>query len=111
VGKDTQWKGFALAVYYSWLWLFIKQVPRPSSINRRDSYRIGDWNVDASGREGGEYIMSFLETTIAIIIAQVPTYFIQRYFFKGVMDKHLDNIENKFRNGLKKQNENRNQLL
>ena len=40
-------------------------------------------------------MMGITETTIAIIISQIPTYFVQRYFFKGVMDKHLDNLENK----------------
>lgn len=40
-------------------------------------------------------MISLFETTLAIILAQIPTYFIQRYFFKKVMDKHLDNLENK----------------
>jgi len=41
--------------------------------------------------------MSMLETTLAIILAQIPTYFIQRYFFKKIMDKHLDNLESKMK--------------
>lgn len=42
--------------------------------------------------------MGVLETTLAIAISQIPTYFIQRYFFKGVMDRHLDRLENKLKN-------------
>jgi len=43
------------------------------------------------------FTMGFLETTIAIILAQIPTYFIQRYFFKSIMDKHLDTLENRIK--------------
>jgi len=40
---------------------------------------------------------TIIETTIAIILAQIPMYFIQRYFFKKVMDKHLDKLEERVR--------------
>jgi len=45
--------------------------------------------------------MTFLETTIAIVLAQIPTYFIQRYFFKHIMDKQLEKIEHKAWNKIK----------
>lgn len=53
--------------------------------------------------------MTFLDytigTAIGIVIGQFPTYFVQRYFFKKVMDKHLDRWEAKLRpNGFKTQN-------
>ena len=41
--------------------------------------------------------MGIIETTIAIVLAQIPMYFIQRYFFKKVMDKHLDKLEERVR--------------
>lgn len=50
--------------------------------------------------------MTFIKTTasyvLAIILAQIPTYFIQRYFFKNVMDKSLDKFEGKMKNIFKK---------
>ena len=43
--------------------------------------------------------MTMISTTIsyfiAITLAQVPVYFIQRYFFKQVMDRQLDKLENR----------------
>ena len=39
--------------------------------------------------------MILWETPLAIILAQIPTYFIQRYFFKHVMDKNLEKVEKK----------------
>lgn len=39
------------------------------------------------------FIDNMAEYVAALIIAQVPTYFIQRYFFKSIMDKHLDRLE------------------
>ena len=45
--------------------------------------------------------MTFLETVLAIVLAQIPTYFIQRYFFKHVMDKQLEKIESKAWNKIK----------
>ena len=46
--------------------------------------------------------MTIIETALTIIIAQIPVYFTQRYFFKKIMDKHLDNLEDKIRNKIKK---------
>lgn len=49
---------------------------------------------------------SLLETTIAFaigyILAQIPAYFIQRYFFKKVMDKYLGRLESRFKRKTKK---------
>ena len=39
--------------------------------------------------------MSFWETILAVVLAQIPTYFIQRYFFKHIMDKSLEKVEKK----------------
>ena len=39
--------------------------------------------------------MTFWETILAIVLAQIPTYFIQRYFFKHLMDRTLDKAEKK----------------
>lgn len=35
-----------------------------------------------------------LTTTVTVMVLKIPDYFIQRYFFKGILDKHLDKIEN-----------------
>jgi len=51
--------------------------------------------------------MTFLETSLAIVVAQIPTYFIQRYFFKKVLDNNLDKFENKIMRRITK-NENQN---
>ncbi len=42
--------------------------------------------------------MNFLETTLAFIVAQIPTFFIQRYFFEKLMKKNLEKIEVKIWN-------------
>ena len=39
--------------------------------------------------------MSVTETAIAIVVSQIPTYFIQRYFFKKILDNSLDKFEDK----------------